>query len=179
MKKKAIIASILVVAILVAALGIAILLRNNEQPKQTTHPSLEVFYLVNVANYSYVNVTQGMTAHINVTFTSVTNQPIEIPIENLTLSTYSSTINPKVWADNENSSLIQSDVCTYNFSFDSLLLQPSTSNTTVLSIQFADNAPVGQYYFNVHIGHTILLNSRSEANDYTTAGVEIIVLPNQ
>ncbi|HUJ84262.1 MAG TPA: hypothetical protein VLV84_01500 [Candidatus Acidoferrales bacterium] len=176
MKKKAIIASILVVAILVSALGIAILLRNNEQPKQTTHPSLKVFYLANVANYSYVNVTQGTTARINVTFTSVTNQPIEIPIENLTLSTYGSTINPKIWADTGNSSLIQHDVCSYNFSFDSLLLQPSASNTTVLSIQFANNAPVGQYYFNVHIGHTILLNSRSEANDYTTSGVEIIVL---
>jgi len=179
MKKKSIVSSILVAAILVAALGIAILFRSNDQPKQTTHPSLEVFYLINVANYSYVNVTQGMTTSINVTFTSVTNQSIEIPIENLTLSTYSSTINPKIWADNRNSSLIQSDVCTYNFSFDSLLLQPSKSNTTMLSIQFANNAPIGQYYFNVHIGHTILLNSGSESNDYTTSGVEIIVLPNQ
>ncbi len=123
MKKRVVLTVILVVAILVAVVGIIIVIRNNEQPKLTPLPGLENLYLITIDNNSYVNVTQGTTLPINVTFTSSTNQPIEIPIENLSLSTYTSVINPKVWTDyGQNSSVIPNNICTYNFSLNTVLL---------------------------------------------------------
>ena len=127
----------------------------------------------------YFNVTQGATLPINLTFTSITDQPIEIPIENLTLSTYSDTINPKVWADTGNSSFIQDNILTYSFSLNPIVVQPSMSNSTALAIKFAGNAPVGQYYLDLKFGRPILISTQSGANYYLTIGVEIIVLPNQ
>ena len=132
-----------------------------------------------VSNEAYFNVTQGTTGLINLTFTSMTNQPIEIPIDNLTLSSYSDIINPKVWSDTGHPALVQDNVFTYSYSFNKVIVQPRLSNSTVLTINFSDNAPVGQYTLHVNVGRAILINTHSESNSFTTIGLEFIVLPNQ
>lgn len=187
MNRKIVSIAILLVAVLVAGLGILAYNQIKNQPPKATPFSGPDYVFTSkisalkseVSTESYSNVTQGSTLQLNLTFTSIANQPIEIPVENLTLSTYSDTINPSVWADSGNSSFIQDNVLTYIFSFNPVIVQPSLSNSTVLTIKFADNAPIGQYYLNLKLGRAMLINTQSEANYYSTIGVEIIVLPNQ
>jgi hypothetical protein len=177
----------LTTALAISAVSVWIIFSSNSSPTKSTPLSTpELLFISNMSvpnsempNESYFNVTQGMTFSVNVTFTSMTSQPIEIPIENLTLSTYSSTINPKVWADTGNSSFVQDDVLSYSFSLNSVIVQPSSSNSTVLSIKFNNNAPAGQYYLDLRLGRAIMVNTQSQANYYSTLGVEVILLPNK
>ncbi len=186
MNKKSVLINILAVAVLIAVLGIAEYIHSNEVPNATPPnpgPTYVFSYKINSEpsnqDNTYFNATQGATLPINLTFTSLTNQPIEIPIENLTLSTYSSTINPKVWADTGNASFVQDNVFTYSFSLNPIVVQPAMPNSTTLKIKFALNAPVGQYYLDLRLGRVMMINTQSQANYYSTLGVEVILLPNQ
>lgn len=186
MNRKIALITVVIVAVFLVSLGIMANNQSNEVPKVTPLSGPEFVFRSRVSalngggsNESYFNVTQGSTLPINFTFTPITNQPIEIPIENITLSSYSDTINPKAWVDTGNSGLVQDNVFTYSFSFNPVIVQPSTSNSTMLTIKFADNAPIGQYYLELKLGRAILINTQSEANYYSTLGIEIIILPNQ
>lgn len=189
MNRKITLITIFIVAVLLASLVIIIYNQNyiqkNEPPKATpdwidyVYTSKISALNSEVPSETYFNVTQGSTLLINITFTSITNQPIEIPIENLTLSTYSDKINPNVWSNTGYTSLIQDNVFTYSYGPNSVIVQPYTANSTILTVKFADNSPVGQYYLESNLGRAILLSAQSEANYYSGIGIEIIVLPKQ
>jgi uncharacterized membrane protein len=92
-----------------------------------------------------MNVTQGSALQVNVTLTSLTDQELTIPIENLTLSGFNNTS----W----DTSIPQNKVLNYTFSINQLVLQPRGSNSTVLTINIAEDAPLGQYAFTVELGN--------------------------
>jgi uncharacterized membrane protein len=129
-----------------------------------------------VAGYNdfYNNVSQGLPLQVNITFTSTTNQSITILIENLTVTYYNSTVDLHRWIDNNgNYSLIQQQAFSYSFSLNQLMLQPSMSNSTILTISLAEDAPLGQYSLEIRLRNVIgALGSYSE-----TVGLEIIVTP--
>ncbi len=127
------------------------------------------------------NVSQGLPLEVNVTFTSLTNLPIIIPIENLTVTYYNSTVDLHSWINNNiNYSLIQQQAFNYFFSLNQLTLQPNMSNSTLLTINLAQNAPIGQYSIDINLGNVqaVNANENSQLLSYSgTLGLEIIVTP--
>jgi hypothetical protein len=105
--------------------------------------------VTNIEGYTgaFGNVSQGSTLQVNLTFSSImTKQPIVIPIENLVVTYYNSTVNYHSWITyNDNFSLIQAEAFNYSFSVNPIILQPSMSNSTILTINLANDAPLGQY----------------------------------
>ena len=91
-----------------------------------------------------MNVSQGSTLQVNVTLTSNTDQELTIPIENLALSGFNNTS----WG----TSIPQNKVFNYTFSASKLVLQPYESNSTVLAVDIADDAPLGQYALSIELG---------------------------
>jgi uncharacterized membrane protein len=136
-----------------------------------------------VAGYNsfFNNVSQGLPLQVNMTFTSMATQPITIPIENLRVTYYSSTVDLHRWIDdNGNYSLIQQQAFSYSFSLSQLTLQPAMSNSTLLVINLAQNAPVGQYSIEINLGNVkaINANENSQLLSYSeTIGLEMIVTP--
>jgi hypothetical protein len=108
----------------------------------------------NVEGDEYINVTQGSTQQINITFTSLTSLQIAIPIENLTITTYTDINGYSFWA-----SAAQPQVINYSFSQNQINLQPNVSNSTILTIKWANNAPIGTYTLNIDLGFLKFLST--------------------
>lgn len=125
-------------------------------------------------NSFYDNVSQGMSLKVNLTFNSTTNQPITIPIENLTVSYYSNTVNLHSWVNNGEYYSIQQQAFNYSFSQKQLTIQPFMSNSTILTINLAQNAPIGQYSILIYFGDVKATNIISYGQ---TNGLELVVTP--
>jgi hypothetical protein len=81
-------------------------------------------------NSFYNNVSQGMSLEVKMTFNSITDQPITIPIENLTISYYNNTVDLHRWINNDGSySIIQQQAFNYSFSLNRVTVQPFMSNS--------------------------------------------------
>ena len=102
----------------------------------------------NLEGNEYVNVTQGSTQQINITFTSLASLQIEIPIENLTITSYTDSYNYSFWA-----SSAQPNIINYSFSQTQINLQPHTSNSTILTIKWSNGAPTGTFTLNIFLGN--------------------------
>jgi hypothetical protein len=100
------------------------------------------------------NATQGATERIALTLTSTMYSPqIEIPIENLKLIAYNSTIDYNNWdTSGWSTSLVQVKVFNYSFSPNQLTLQPNTPNSAIITIKLATNAPTGRYALEINLG---------------------------
>jgi hypothetical protein len=142
-------------------------------------------HVTKVAGYNsfFNNVSQGLPLQVNITFRSITNQPITIPIENLTVTYYNSTVDLHGWInDNGNYSLIQQQAFNYSFSLNQITLQPGMSNSTLLTINLAEDAPLGQYSIDIHLGYVKVYvndaNGNSQLLSYSgTIGLAMIVTP--
>jgi len=96
----------------------------------------------------YVNVTQGSTQQVNVTFTSLASVQIEIPIENLTITSFTDSLGYSFWA-----SEAQPNTINYSFSQSQIDLQPHTSDSTILTIKWSNSAPTGTFTLNIFLGN--------------------------
>ena len=107
------------------------------------------------------NTTQGSTEQIALTLTSTMYSPqIEIPIENLKLIAYNSTIDYNSWETSGwNTSLVQVRVFNYSFSPSQLTLQPNTPNSVIITIKLATNAPTGRYALEINLGKLKFLST--------------------
>lgn len=75
---------------------------------------------------------------------------------------------------NDNYSSFQLQAFNYSFSQKELALQPDLSNSTLLTIDLAQNAPTGQYTFEISIGQVKTNNSIPY---FATIELELIVTP--
>lgn len=124
------------------------------------------------------NVSQGLQLQVNITFSSETDQQINVPIENLTVTYYNSTVNySEVFPGGENydQALIQQQAFNYSFSPNQVALQPNMSNSTILTIKLAPEAPLGQYSLSVNIGNPINASGEESFTSGLTLGM--IVTP--
>ena len=99
-------------------------------------------------NNEYLNVTQGSTQQINITFTSSASTQIEIPIENLTITSFTDSMGYSFWA-----SAAQPNTINYSFTQTQIALQPNTSNSTILTIKWSNSAPTGTFTLNIFLGN--------------------------
>jgi hypothetical protein len=159
-------AIILIILILIVVLGLAyfvffpsrmagtpIALYSSSTSPQNTGLISDVF-----------NTTQGATEQIALTLTSTMYSPqIEIPLENLKLIAYNSTINYNDWdSSGWNTSLVQVKVFNYSFSPSQLTLQPNTPNSAIITIKLATNAPTGRYALEINLGKLKFLSPRGK-----------------
>jgi hypothetical protein len=110
--KRTVIAGFIIVVVSVSALVVDYSLKSNRGPISpvSTPPSL---YTVNLSvlnpqvtevsgyNNFYNNITQGSSLQVNMSLTSRTNQPATVPIKNLTISYYNSTVDLHKWINDE------------------------------------------------------------------------------
>jgi hypothetical protein len=189
LKRKVALVIALIFSVLVLTLGTAIYYYN--QNKQTEpkpiaghHPPLytttmstlnsEVDIIGRNGGAAYDNISQGTLFQVNLTFISKTNQQILIPLENLTVSYYNSTVDRKLFFSSDKSyPVIQALAFNYSFSLNPIILQPNMSNSTILTINLADDAPVGQYILAIHTARII----GNDTSYFTVHELEMIVTP--
>jgi hypothetical protein len=125
-------------------------------------------YVDNIATYT-LNASQGLTQQLNLTLTAYeSSPPIAVPIGNINLIAYNNTIDysnnwdTRVW----NKSLVQSSVFNYSIGLKTLTLQPNMPNSTLVTINWADNAPAGRYTAEIYLGNLKFLSTQGK-NDQT------------
>jgi hypothetical protein len=95
-----------------------------------------------------LTVAQGATYQLTITLTTPCDTEISVPFENLSLTIY----NNAVW----HSSTPQERIFNYTFSPNSLTLQPYGTNSSILTVNMAEDAPIGRYVMYVTYGNSQL-----------------------
>lgn len=97
---------------------------------------------------SQITVAQGSTFQVNITLTCYLDTELSLPFENLSLRGYNNTS----WQ----SSTPQEKIFNYTFSENPLILPPNGKGSCILTVTFANDAPVGDYLLFVKYGKTDL-----------------------
>jgi len=131
---------------------------------------------------STLNATQGLTQQLNLTLTAMPSSPtIAVPIHSVKLTSYNSTIDYGGNLDtrNWNKSLVQESIFNYSFSLNTLTLQPNTSNSTILTIKWANNAPTGRYTAEINLGNIKFLSTQEKYDQSYSSSIwlGIIITP--
>ena len=110
------------------------------------------------------NTTQGSNQQFNLTLAPFGDgTKISLPIENITLTGYNSTISHDLYVNwnNQywNKSLIQNTVFNYTCSVNPVILQSDTPVSTIITLQLANDAPVGRYTLDVTLGQFSFLST--------------------
>jgi hypothetical protein len=126
-----------------------------------------------------LNVSQGTTQMLNYTLASMCSSQFSVSIENLTLTYYDSFYNDWNNVTDWNPSVPQQSVFNYSLSQSQLTLQPNMSNSTIITINWADNAPTGRYIISVNLGQAEFLAEPSKYYGATgqPVAIEVIVNP--
>ncbi len=115
---------------------------------------------------AYIKISQGATFQENYIITSFTDKEILIPIEGITLSSYNDTL----W---ENLSVPQEKVFNYTFSPTHLTIEPYATNSSVLTIQMAQDAPIGKYRLSITLGNSQLTHLQGDTIFITVTNPQI------
>ncbi len=115
------------------------------------------------------DTTQGSNQQFNLTLATFDSRPkISLPIDNITITGYNSTIsydrylnwNNRYW----NKSLVQETVFNYTCSVNPVILQSDAPVSTIITFQWAHDAPVGRYTIDVSLGQFSFLSTPGEYN---------------
>ena len=111
-----------------------------------------------------MNVTQGSTLQVNFNLTSITDQELTIPAENVRLihvfsESYDGELDTFILGRVNyylyNSSG-QDKVFDYAFGADQVVLQPGESGSIVLTLEVAENAPLGEHSLYISLGDYVM-----------------------
>jgi hypothetical protein len=95
---------------------------------------------------SNVNVSQGSTFQINITLTSLLETELILPFESI-----------DVMGFNDSSTNIPKGILfSFNFDKNPLIISPNSSDSTILTINMADDAPIGKYLILIKYGNSNL-----------------------
>jgi len=124
------------------------------EPLAGTPPTL---YFSSVSPQN-ITASQGTTLLVNLTLTSYCSSEIAVPIKDFTINGYTGTTDYNYNGSSPWTTSVQETVFNYSFSFSQLILQPSESNSTFLTIQLANNATLGSYSLDINLGKIIFLS---------------------
>jgi hypothetical protein len=156
MKRKYV--AITVIFIVIALIGGTIYLYDNRFQPVGTPRHLYSYTITSIDTgvaSSVFNVSQGMTQQLNLTLQLLAGSPsITVPIDNMNGLVYNSTIlYDNNWdTHNWNHSLFQTSVFNYSFSQKQLTLQPNTTSSTIITINWANDAPTGRFALDLNLG---------------------------
>jgi hypothetical protein len=95
-----------------------------------------------------------------------------LPIGNLNLTGYNSSrydaLDWRNWV--WNSSLVQETIFNYSLSQNPIVLQSGISNSTILTLNWARDAPTGRYTISIPLRNFIFLEPQS---DYESSGMNL------
>ncbi len=168
MKRKYVVVTVILIMIALIG-GIIYLYENSFQPLGT--PRILYSYTVTstdtgVASIVF-NVSQGMTQQLNLTLQLLDGSPsITVPIDDMNGLVYNSTIvYDNNWdTHNWNHSLVQTSVFNYSISQKQLTLQPNATSSTIININWADDAPTGRYALDLNLGRFQFLTTPGEGD---------------
>jgi hypothetical protein len=163
------IVSIILIVIVIAGLVVYF---DNSSASKTPESTPPLLYLASISN---INASQDTTQQLNLTLTSICSTEIEIPIENLTINGYTSATSYNGNVSSPWSTSLQETVLNYSFSLSQLILQPSMSNSTMITIHLAHNASLGSYSLDIDLGKIIFL-SEPKKNDISYAESSSLVM---
>jgi hypothetical protein len=130
-----------------------------------TPPHLYLFKVTSLdtgLELPFFTTSQGQTQQFNLTLYMLegSRPKISVPVENLTLTGYNSTLQDAINWNNQdwNKSLVQKSVFNYSLSKNPITIQPDAANSTVITFQWADDAPVGRYTIDVNLGEFSFLS---------------------
>ena len=160
MRRKIGIALGLIGVLVVASIAIIYFTQYASKASIAPHPTPPIPFTVEIStsnsqavipNYPrWFNVSQGRTLTLNLTLKSKTAQ-LEVPIS-LEVAYYNSTIKlgSGVFTNN-NYSELQERTFTYSLSNNPIILPAAKSNSSIITMQIADNAALGEYMIKVHL----------------------------
>jgi hypothetical protein len=155
--------------------------RNEEYMPDTLYVSYD-FPLGQTSGSPNHNVSQGATYQINYTLLSWgCPEQFTVTIENLTLTKYASFDsypdgnfcweNISAWKP----SIAQDTIFNYSLSLSQLTLQPHMSNSTIITLKWADNAPTGHYLISVNISKPEFSTEPSKYDEIPSIPVDIYI----
>ena len=191
MRKKTIIAAVIVVLVLAISVAVGFYVANQTNPSQEASPTLSVSPtpelsfkippVIDVSIYpgdvSNAYVTQGGTFQENLTIASRASAQIQIPLA-LKLTGY----NNSAYV----SSTPQDKIFNYTYNPTLLAINPAEENSSVLTVEVANDAPLGLYVLNVELGnaqvthlsgHTFLVQINAPAPNQTIESPTPTVAP--
>ena len=119
-------------------------------------------------NY-YTNVTQGSDLKINVTITSTGLEEV-VNVTSVDVWWYNPQVNLYTWYEPPNtgneSSVIQASAFNYSSSPNPVSLQPSTSNSTIITLNIAKDAPTGQYSMYINLEAELKQSNENETSEF-------------
>jgi len=166
--------SIILTVIVIIGLVYAALILNRPP---TSTPITLYTYIISPQNTGLttdvMNITQGGTDQVSLTLRALHSPQIEVPIENLKLTAYNSTIDySNNWDTSSwNTSIVQQKVFNYSFTLSQLTLQPNMSNFTIITIKLADNAPTGRYALEINLGNLKFLSKPAKYDISYSEGI--------
>jgi hypothetical protein len=165
MKRKYVAISIIFIMIALVG-GMICLYENRGHPIGT--PRISYSYTVTSIDTGVAsgifNVSQGMTQKLNLTLQLLDGYPsITVPIDDMNSLVYNTIVYDNNWDTyNWNHSLVQTSVFNYSFSQKQLTLQPNATSSTIITINWADNAPTGRYALDLNLGRFQFLTPPGE-----------------
>ena len=128
------------------------------------------------------NVSQGATYQINYTLLSWgCPEQFTVTIESLSLTKFASFDsypdcnfywgNISAWEH----SIAQDTIFNYSLSQSRLTLQPHMSNSTIMTLKWADNAPTGHYLISVNIGKPEFVTEPSKYDGIPSIPVDLYI----
>jgi len=160
-------ASLIIVTLIMALTYFVMILQTKKSETPVATPVPQIIFNVNTRvvngpvinnqfgpppNY-YTNVTQGNDLKVNVTITSTGPEEL-VYVDNVQLWWYNPKVNLHTWyypPNTGNDSSIQTSAFSYSSSPNPVSLQPSMSNSTILTLYIEKNAPTGQYSMYINL----------------------------
>ncbi len=132
---------VLVIATILASIVVTFFIRSAEPPDEA--PLLIAIDLESSVPLRGGNITQGMAFTVNITISSFSDKELTIRL-GLSLKG----LENVGWMP----PLTEEEVFGSAFEPNPLILHPHGSNSSLLTINLADDAPLGAYVFNVELG---------------------------
>lgn len=131
------------------------------KPKITPHSTPPIPFIAdfstsdskaNIPNYPrWFNVSQGATLAVNLTIQSKTGEMLSIPVS-LQVAYYNTTVELGGWIYTLNNYTdLQEKTFTYSLNANPLTLQPIMSNSTIITLNIAKDAQIGEYIVQVNM----------------------------
>ena len=102
----------------------------------------------------YANITRGNELKISINVTSTGLSPVLVIVQKISVWWYNPTVNLSTWywpPNNSTDTNIQESAFSYSASPNSVNLQLSSSNSTIITLNIAKDAPVGQYSMYINL----------------------------
>lgn len=143
MRRKLLVASTTIVVILLLGIVLVIFHFNNSQQPQIPYkhpPMITGIY----SPSSFLNASQGSTFQVNITQTSLLDTELSLPFESLEIMAY----------NDSTAQIPKGELFSYSFSKNPLIIPPNGTNSTILTVTMAGDAPIGKYLFYIKYGNS-------------------------